>query len=139
MKRPERSALDPALRERFDRLLEEVLDELPDDVLDLLEECPLVVDDEPSERTLRQMRIGDRDYLCGLYTGIPLTDRSVEHSGVLPDRVQVFRRGVVAAARARKGHLSDRRLKRQIRITVLHEIGHHFGLDEDDLRELGYE
>jgi len=62
----------------------------------------------------------------------------VQHSGVLPDRVQIFREGIVASARggARRAP-SDRRLKCEIRRTVLHEMGHHFGFGEAELRELG--
>jgi predicted Zn-dependent protease with MMP-like domain len=76
--------------------------------------------------------------LCGLYTGIPITERSVEHSGTLPDVVTIYREGILDAARDRYGRVRGERLRREIRITLLHEIGHHHGLDEDELRELGY-
>lgn len=121
-------------RAKFDALLEEVLDELPGHIYQLLDEMPLVVEDEPSLELFRSLGMdpGSSD-LCGLYSGRPLTNRSVEHSGVLPDRIQIFRGPISRLARA-----EGVELKHEIRITVLHEIGHHFGLDEDQLKELGY-
>ena len=131
--------MKPELLERFDRLLAEVLAELPQGIRDRLEESPLIADDRPSSEMMDELGARNPFSLCGLYTGIPLTKRSVEHSGTLPDRIFIFREGIIAAARSRHGRLADAALKRQIRITVLHEIGHHFGLGEADLRKLGYE
>ncbi|MFH0966008.1 MAG: metallopeptidase family protein [Planctomycetota bacterium] len=131
--------MDSDLRGRFDRLLDEVLAELPDDLRARLEEVPLVVEDLPSRALLDELGVARGRDLCGLYTGVPLTERSVWQSGVLPDKLRIFRRGIVDAARSARGRLSDADLKRQIRITVLHEMGHHFGLDEGELRRLGYE
>lgn len=124
-------------RQRFDEELETVLAELPPQVLTLLDEVPLVVDDAPTSRQLARLKVRRAEALCGLYTGIPLTERSIEHSGTLPDRVTIFRLGILRLAE-RRGRLSAGELRRQIRITILHEVGHHFGLSERDLRELGY-
>jgi predicted Zn-dependent protease with MMP-like domain len=125
-------------RERFDRLLEEVLDALPEELAELLEEVPLIVDDLPDAATRKRLGARGPLGLCGLYTGIPLTRRSVEHSGTLPDAVTIFRRGIIESARGRDGKVRDAALRRQIRITVLHEIGHHFGFTEAQLRKHGY-
>jgi predicted Zn-dependent protease with MMP-like domain len=126
--------MNPMARAKFDGLLEEVLAELPAHIHDLLDEMPLVVDDEPSRELFESLGMDPRESdLCGLYSGRPLTHRSVEQSGVLPDRVQIFRGPIARVARAHGVEL-----KREIRITVLHEIGHHFGLDEDQLKALGY-
>lgn len=130
--------MDSAVRDRFDGILEEVLGELPEHVQRLLEEVPLIAEDEPSREILERMGVRGGAVLCGLYTGIPLMRRSVRHSGTLPDRINIYRRGIMAVARRRGGKMSEEVLKRQIRLTVLHEIGHHFGMGEDDLRELGY-
>jgi predicted Zn-dependent protease with MMP-like domain len=129
--------MEPDARTQFDRLLDEVISELPDRLTRLLEEVPLVVDDRPGRALCERLGVGDPRWLCGLYTGIPLTRRSVLHSGTLPDRVQLFRDGIAGAAR-RRGRFSAGALKRQIRLTLLHEIGHHFGLGEAELRDLGY-
>ncbi|MFV1966232.1 MAG: metallopeptidase family protein [Pirellulaceae bacterium] len=126
------------LRDLFDQHLESVLGQLPERVDQLLDEVPLVVEDHPSREIMQKMGVRRRDRLCGLYTGIPLTQRSVEHSGVLPDVIHIYREGILSLALDRQGRISEEELKRQIRITVLHEVGHHHGLDEDELRELGY-
>jgi predicted Zn-dependent protease with MMP-like domain len=126
--------VNPMARAKFDALLEEVLNALPDHIYGLLDEMPLVVEDEPSAELFESLGMDPRNSeLCGLYSGRPLTQRSVEHSGVLPDRIQIFRGPIARLARA-----EGVELKREIQITVLHEIGHHFGLDEDQLKELGY-
>lgn len=127
----------------FDDLLESVLAELPSRVTDLLEEIPLIVEDYPSDDVLDDLGVDPDDdtaidNLCGLHSGIPLTERSVMHSGTMPDTIHVFRNGVLNLATGPDGYVDEAELRRQIRITVLHEIGHHFGLDEDDLRNLGY-
>lgn len=126
----------------FDELLEQVLGELPEHLHQLLEEVPLIVEDRPSSRLMDEMNLDPRrSDLCGLHWGIPLTQRSVHHSGSLPDRMMIFREPVMRLAWSRGSSRSSAtlaELQRQIRITVLHEIGHHFGLDEDDLAALGY-
>ena len=127
-----------SLREHFDRQLEAVLGELPEGIHTLLEKVPLHVEDHPSKATLQKVGVRRRENLCGLYTGIPLTEKSIEHSGTPPDVVTIYREGVLAAARDARGDVSEEALRREIRITVLHEIGHHHGLDEDDLTKLGY-
>ena len=119
---------------KFDRLLEQVLAELPDHIYRLLDEMPLVVEDEPSIDLLEELGLDpDTDDLCGLYSGQPLTERSNQQSGELPDKIQIFRGPIVRLARS-----EGKDLKSEIRITVLHEIGHYFGLDEDQLKALGY-
>lgn len=138
--------LRPDQRRVFDDLLDDLVAGLPDHLLNLLEEVPLVVEDEPSDLLLDEMDI-DRSVtdLCGLHSGIPLTKRSVEHSGTLPDRMMLFRGPIMRVAGYKRRRLSRastgsgvEALREQIRITLLHEIGHHFGLDEDDLTALGY-
>lgn len=127
-------AVSFADRRRFDSLLEAILDELPEQLHEMMEEVPLIVEDEPSRHVFEEMGLDPSSSdLCGLHWGIPLTKRSVEHSGNLPDRMMLFRGPIMRLAGRRRGELDS-----QIRITLLHEIGHHFGLDEDQLSELGY-
>lgn len=130
--------MDPRRRRRFDDLLEEVLAELPAWIHELLEKVPLHVEDYPSVRVMEQTGVRYRDQLCGLYSGIPLTQRSVTHSGTLPDVVTVYREGILTAAANSRGQIRTECLRKEIRITVLHELAHHHGLDEDELRTLGY-
>lgn len=137
-----------ALQERFDALLEDVLASLPEPVRRVIEEVPVVVEDRPSPALLDELRrdgvierqedeLSDDD-LLGLHSGIAITEGSVEHSAELPGQIHVFREGIVEHAGGWDQEHADERVYDEIRITLLHEIGHHFGLDEDDLDRLGY-
>jgi predicted Zn-dependent protease with MMP-like domain len=107
-------------------------------VHELIEKVPLHVEDHPSAEVMAKTRVRYREQLCGLYTGIPLNKRSIQHSGTLPDVVTIYREGILEAARDARGGVRTDRLRRQIHITVLHELAHHHGLTEEELRELGY-
>jgi predicted Zn-dependent protease with MMP-like domain len=124
-------------RRRFDTLLEEELERLPPALAELLEEAPLVVDDRPEPELLADLGMdGEPEALCGLHSGIPLTERSVEEPWAM-EVIHLFRMGIIAEAGGEDATEED--LRREIRVTLLHEIGHHFGLDEDDLAELGFD
>lgn len=77
--------------------------------------------------------IDPRDTLFGLYTGIPLTKRSSSYGMVLPDKITLYQRSIEEGCRTKE------EIQTQIRTTLLHEIGHHFGLSEDELEQAGYE
>ena len=130
--------MNPRERCRFDEQLEGVLERLPPMIHELLERVPLHVEDYPSEEVMDQMGMEYIDDLCGLYTGIPIGEKSVTHSGTMPDVVTIYREGILSAATDAQGRIATDRLREQIRITVLHELAHHHGLTEDDLRKLGY-
>ena len=138
--------LRPAERERFDALVEDVLAGLPAAVHDMLEESPLIVEDFAPRALIRDVGLDpDEDDLCGLHSGVALTQRSVSQSGEVPDQIQIFRRGIIDAAGGWEPGEDEEgafggpdAVREQIRITILHEIGHHFGLDEGDLDRLGY-
>jgi len=135
--RPE-AALTARERDRFDALLEEVLAELPGWVLKLLDEVPLIVEDHPSDELVKELELEDPGDLCGLHDAIPLTEPEARHHRHLPEQLFIFREGVLNSAADDEGRVRKSELRRQIRITVLHEIGHHCGLEEEDLEELGY-
>ncbi|TVQ60633.1 MAG: metallopeptidase family protein [Phycisphaerales bacterium] len=136
-------------RDRFDAILEDVLATLPPRVAAVLEEMPLIVEDRPSAAICRELGIEDPESdeamdLCGLHTGRANTERTVEASGELPGDIHIFREGVIRTAGGWRAvgdgaFSNEARVREEIRITVLHEIGHQFGLDEDDLAELGYD
>ena len=130
--------MDSRLRDYFDQHLDEVLAQLPPQVHRLLDDVTMYVEDHPSREVMQQMGITHRRHLCGLYSGIPLGSRSIEQSGVLSDAVHIYREGVLALASDRRGRVDEEELRRQIRVTVLHELGHHFGMTEKDLQDLGY-
>ena len=119
-------------RAQFADLVERALAELPPRFAELLEEVPVEIRDRSTAAQRRRAGVPRDSLLLGLYQGVPRTQRSVEHSGVMPDVIYVFQEDVELASDG------EQDLVEQVRTTVLHEIGHHFGLDEDDLDELGY-
>lgn len=114
----------------FSRLVEAALESLPEPFARFLEEVPVEIHDLPKPSHTRGLP--RRGLLLGLYRGRPQTVRSVEHSGVLPDVIYIFQDNIQQVC-----HTEDELIE-QVRITVLHEIGHHFGMSEEDLKELGY-
>ncbi|HTN75175.1 MAG TPA: metallopeptidase family protein [Pirellulaceae bacterium] len=125
-------------RQYFDEHLEFVLSQLPLMVKNLIEQIPLVVEDYPAKNVLDRVGLKFRDQLCGLYVGISLDKKSVEASGQPADTVYLFREGILNEAADDEGYYTDDSVREAIRITILHEYGHHHGLDEDELRALGY-
>jgi predicted Zn-dependent protease with MMP-like domain len=91
----------------------------------------LVVEDFADEATLAEMGMDDPFELTGLYEGVPLTEKSVEQSGTLPDRVRLFRRPILD-----EWADGDDTLEHLVRHVLIHEIGHHFGFSDDDMHAL---
>ena len=117
---------------RFEQLVERALAELPPQFAEHLEEVPVEIRQRPTRKQLASVGLDEDHLLLGLYDGVPLTQRSVEHSAVRPPVIYIFREDIELASG------SENDLVQQVRTTVLHEIGHHFGMGEDDLDELGY-
>ena len=113
---------------RFRELVAEALDEFPAEFGELLDNVVVVVEDEPTAEELRELGMSpdEGDELLGLYQGTPLDARGFEFGG-LPDRVVIYRGPILRISRSR------REVIEQVQQTVLHELGHHFGLGEDDL------
>jgi predicted Zn-dependent protease with MMP-like domain len=116
----------------FAELVELAMAELPPQFGEFLEEVALEIVDRPTIAQLKRLNMAEGELLLGLYQGRPLTRRSVEDSGAIPDVIYIFQDSIQAASRDRQSLIA------QVRKTVLHEIGHHFGLSEADLDELGY-
>ncbi len=145
--------MSPRERERFDALFEEALENLPEHLRPLLDEVPVILDDRPEPALVESLakEWGEKvtpefaAEICGLHSGVPLTERSVAHSGVIPTDIRLFREGIVNVAGGWEPGEDetpdevDDAVYDEIMITLLHEIGHHFGLDEDDLAALGYD
>jgi predicted Zn-dependent protease with MMP-like domain len=119
-------------KDQFAELVEQALAELPYQFANFLEEVRLEIADRPTPEQLRLARVKQNGLLLGLYQGRPRTARSVWDSGQLPDVIWIFQQPIEEICR------SQEQLVRQVRTTVLHEIGHHFGMTEDDLTRLGY-
>src|SRR4051812_34944301 len=110
--------------ECFDALVDRALDGIPDELATLVQNVVVLVEDEPPD--------GEPDDLLGLYDGIALTERDSTMGGQLPDRIFVFRGPLLDMCE------SEDELVEEVRITVVHEIAHHFGIDDDRLHGLGY-
>lgn len=109
--------------EQFDDLVAEALDEIPAELTRLISNCVVLVEDD--------VPAGSQP-LLGLYVGIPLTERTSAYAGVLPDRITLYRRPILAVCRT----LDD--VVDEVAITVVHEVAHHFGIGEARLHELGW-
>jgi predicted Zn-dependent protease with MMP-like domain len=117
---------------RFDRALRQALAELPPVFRDALSNVAVVVEDRPPDWLLDELDIPPEGTLYGFYHGVPLPERSFQDSGNLPDKISVFRGPL------EEDFPDPAELSREIRITLLHEIGHYFGMDEEELSRLGY-
>ncbi len=116
----------------FEQLVRQAVEALPEAFLEYLGEVAVDVEAEPGTADLRALGLEDPRELMGQYLGTPLTQRSVEETGRLPDRIVIYQRNVERVCRTKA------QIVEQVRLTVLHEIGHHFGLDEDELDAVGY-
>ena len=117
----------------FADLVSQALRDIPEPLGEYMHDIAVDVEPVPSQRDCELAGVDDPNGLLGLYHGTPLTDRSVEHSGRLPDRITIYQRNIERFCRTRD------QVIRQVRKTVFHEVGHHFGLDEADLSDLGYQ
>lgn len=114
-------------RDDFERLVGRALDELPEEFARVMENVAVVVEDEPSAELLLEMGMDpELDDLLGLYQGVPLSARDSFYSA-LPDRIVIYRGPICRATSTRREAI------REIRDTVVHELGHHFGFEEEDL------
>jgi len=109
--------------ERFEALVEASLDGVPVELSRLIDNCVVLVEDDPPE---------DEPDLLGVYDGTPLTARDSSYSLVLPDRITIFRNPLLEMCD------SEEEIVDEVRITVVHEIAHHFGIDDERLHELGW-
>jgi predicted Zn-dependent protease with MMP-like domain len=117
-------------RERFEELVAEAIDGLPDDILGMLDNVEIVVADTPTAEQLDEA--GDLDageLLLGLYEGIPLTDRTSNYGMVLPDKITLFQHALESVC------ADEETLRNEVRVTVIHELAHHFGYEEKDLEK----
>ncbi len=109
--------------ERFEELVGEALDEVPAGLLDLMDNVVVLVADDPPD---------DEPDLLGLYEGHALTSRGVDYSLVLPDRITIYRNPILRLC------ISEDEVVDEVAVTVVHEIAHHFGIDDRRLHELGW-
>jgi predicted Zn-dependent protease with MMP-like domain len=118
-------------RLRFERLVAEALDSLPPEFQDKLENVDVVIKPWPSREEKRSVGLSPGETLFGLYEGVPLTKRTSRYGMVLPDRITIYQGPIEACCR------SGEDVRRKVRQVVMHELGHHFGISDERLRELG--
>jgi len=111
-------------RQRFEELVGEALDEVPEELLDLMDNVVVLVEDDPPP---------DEPDLLGLYEGHALTERGFDYTGVLPDRITLYRRPILRICDTEDDVVEE------VAVTVVHEIAHHFGIDDARLHELGWD
>jgi len=132
-------------RDRFDALLEEAIDALPPRIHELIEEVPVIVLDRPTPELLNELGIPPEKHdeeatmLCGLHSGEGFGERSVAASADGPNDIHLFREGIIELAGGWDQPEADDIVYEEIMVTLLHEIGHQFGLSEEDLERLGYD
>jgi predicted Zn-dependent protease with MMP-like domain len=107
--------------DRFEEMVAEALDDLPEELGRLMRNVAVMVEHDSGPPGL-----------LGLYEGIPLTSRTSQYAGVLPDRITIYRQAICAICR------TEAEVAEQVRRTVIHEVAHHFGIDDDRLHELGW-
>jgi len=117
-------------RERFEKLVADALASIPRRFRDAMKNIAIVVEDEPSRAVLREMEITPPDTLLGLYSGTPLTERRWDYGNTLPDRIQLFQ-GPLERSSKDEGDLVV-----AIGETLIHEIGHYFGMSEEQIEEI---
>ncbi len=124
--------ITPVKKETVDfyELVERALEGLPPELTELLDNVAIVVDDWP-DLSSPLAPGGEAETLYGLYEGVPLTERGSGYYGILPDKITIFRGPL-------ERDFWQEELEEQIRITVVHEVAHHFGFDEGRLEELGW-
>lgn len=117
--------MDPASvsDDEFDALVDRAIAEIPESLLAQLSNVAIFVEPDP--------RDGERG-LLGLYHGVPLTERGASYGAVLPDSIRIFKNPILGICQ------TPEQVVEQVRITVVHEVAHHFGIDDERLHELGY-
>lgn len=114
----------------FDRLISKAMDELPQEYITGLDNVAIVYADEPDQHQRQKAGLHEDGLLLGLYEGIPLTKRGAGYTFVLPDKITLFKRSIMAVVR------SDAELFEQIKRTLWHEIAHYYGLEHSDIHRL---
>lgn len=118
-------------RSRFERLVAEALDSLPPEFQEKMENVDVAIEAWPSRDDVERAGLSPDQTLFGLYEGVPLTERTTRYGLVLPDKITIYQGPIEAYCR------SAEEVRDKVRQVVMHELGHHFGISDERLRELG--
>jgi len=116
-------------KETFEKLVQEGIDLIPKKFMAKLENVAIVVEDEPTSEQTEKLKLGRGYSLFGLYEGVPQTRRGPHYGMTLPDKITIFQRPIEQHAQ------SDEQIRQIVKDTVWHEIAHHFGSDEQRIKE----
>ena len=116
--------------ERFARLADDAVARIPQRFRDAMRNIAIIIDDLPDPEVLEQLGVEPPDTLFGLYEGVPLPERQWDHGNVLPDRIFLFREPIEEASE------TDDEVVVTIGETLIHEVGHYFGLSEEEIEEI---
>ena len=119
-------------RREFEKLISEGIRELPEEFRKRLMNVAIIVEDYPSEELMERMGLSPGDTLFGLYEGVPLPERGFFAEPLYPDRILIFQRAIEDNCD------SPEQVKHELRTTLVHEVAHFFGIDDDHLEEMGY-
>lgn len=117
-------------RKEFERVVIGALEGLPDSIKTKMENVDLVIEDQASSDLLEEMDIESPFHLLGLYQGIPIHQRGFYYGNVLPDKITLFQHPIESVCKTKE------QIEEKVREVVIHEIGHYFGLDEQQLTDL---
>ena len=132
MSKDSRTAI-PEARKQFEQVIGEVIDRLPERFREAIRNLSVIVEDEPKGDLLSELEQDPDEPLLGLYIGTPLPERIFGEEPILPDQILIFR-GPLERMCADGGELRE-----QIRITILHELAHYFGIEDEELEEMGWD
>lgn len=121
-------------QEAFEHTAQEAFDALPEMLQQRIENVHIVIEDVPSEEVVRKMKLGDDSMLLGLYEGIPLSRRGTHYGmyAVVPDKITLYKRNIELVARG------EQAVREKIRDVLIHELAHHYGMNEEEVRNAGY-
>lgn len=120
-------------RRKFEALVLKALESIPDLIRERMQNVDVVIEDWPTDEQLVALGMEPDELLFGLYEGTPLIERGITVDPLLPDKITIFQGPLEDACE------TDREIEEEIRKTVVHEVAHHFGVDESTLKELGYD
>lgn len=116
-------------KKEFEKFVVEAVEMIPEKIMKMAENVQICVEDEPTEKQINSLKMKKRDILFGLYEGIPKTKRG-NYGFSLPDKITIFKNSIEKVAFSRE------EIREKVKKTIWHEIAHHFGIDEDRVRNL---
>lgn len=119
-------------QKEFEELTVKAIKELPEDFRSKLENVDIVIENEPNMNTARELNLGSKGHLLGLYRGVPLKARTHYYGMVLPDKITLYKANIERVCKVQNLNIYD-----EVKHVLQHEIAHHFGISDNRLKDLG--